>query len=383
MDYLACARLVRALADGPDAFLAALAGDPAAAPTGGTAGSATAASAFDAAAFLAFARTHRLVAWVAPALGDPRVAARVPLEVHEAVATEAAAARARTDDVVGETFEAVDALEAAGVETRVLKGVGFGTRLYGDLTRRYQRDVDVLVRPADVDRAVAAIEALGYAKEEARIGAGAVRRGFRRGKAALDLHWNLRRRSRRQIDTDALFRAPVRFEVRGRTLSTLDDEATLTFLLLALVGDLRRGGCRARHLLDLHLALRTLGPGRDPDAFLARREAQGLGGPCVNVLAVFLGVWGVAGALPAVVRAVEARRRQVVVADAAEALAVVTRPPDDPANETWFRRAYPYDRFGAWARALTVDLPWTLRRRFTRPFTVPPDARPAGAPASR
>ena len=359
--YLSAVRLVRALADGTDRFAATVAADPA----------------FDPAALVTFARAHRLVAWIVPGLAVPKVAARLPDDVTRRFDDEVAVARARTREVVTETRELVDALEGVGIPTRLLKGLAFGVRLYGDVARRYQRDVDVLVPPADAARAVDVIERLGYVPEEGRIGTGAVRRGFRRDRAAVDLHWNLRRRSRRQIAAARLFDRPVPVVVGDRTYATLDDETTLTFLLLAMCGDLRRGGCRARHLLDLHLALRAFVPRLDPEAFLARRRAQGLEAPCVNVLAVFLGVWDVADELPTVVEAVHRRRRQVVVRDAKEALAVVARPADDPRNERWFQRAYPYDGFGAWARRLTVDLPFTVTRALRPAFAVPraPTAR--------
>jgi hypothetical protein len=354
-EYLAHARLVRAMADGTEAFAAAVAR----------------ASSFDAAGLVAFARAHRLVAWIAPGLAVPSVSARVPDAVARLLADEVAVARTRTGEVVAETRELVDALEGVGIPTRVLKGLAFGVRFYGDVARRYQRDVDVLVPPADAGRAVDVVGRLGYVPEEARVGEGAVRRGFRRGQAAVDVHWNLRRRSRRRIDPARLFDRPVPVVVGDRTYATLDDEATLTFLLLAICGDLRRGGCRARHLLDLHLALHSVVPRLDLDGFLARRRAQGLEPPCLNVLAVFLGAWDVAEELPSVVAAVERRRRQVVVRDAAEALEVVARPADDPRNERWFQRAYPYDGFGAWARRLTVDLPFTVARALRPSFAVP------------
>lgn len=363
MDPRDAVLLVRALVDGPDGLAGALGARPD----------------LDLGGLVPFVRHHRLAAFVAPGLAAPAAAARGGAAALAALAPDLATAAARADAVARQTAEAVDDLTAAGVEVLVLKGVVFGARYYGDPARRWQRDVDLLVREADVPEAMARLAALGYAPEEGRIGAGAVRRGFRRGPDALDLHWNLRRRSRRQTPAEAFFRAPTPVVVGGRTLRTLDDDLTLTFQLLALCGDLRRGGARARHLLDLHLALRVLEPGRDPEGFLRRREAQGLGPACANTLAVLLGAWPVAGDLPGVVAAVE--RRRPVLRDAAEALAVAFRPPDHPANEAWFQRAYPYDGWGAVARALTRDLGFTVRRALRPRFRVPPD--PPGVPPPR
>jgi hypothetical protein len=289
---------------------------------------------------------------------------------------EFAAARARTREVVTETRELVDALEGVGIPTRLLKGLAFGVRLYGDVARRYQRDVDVLVPPADAARAVDVIERLGYVPEEGRIGTGAVRRGFRRDRAAVDLHWNLRRRSRRQIAAARLFDRPVPVVVGDRTYATLDDETTLTFLLLAMCGDLRRGGCRARHLLDLHLALRAF-VRLDPEAFLARRRAQGSRRRASTSRGVPRRLGRGRRKLPTVVGRCTGGGGRSSCATRKRALAVVARPADDPRNKRWFQRAYPYDGFGAWARRLTVDLPFAVTRVLRPAFAVPraPTAR--------
>jgi hypothetical protein len=189
-----------------------------------------------------------------------------------------------------------------------------------------------------------------------------VRWGLRRDYAAVDVHWNLRRRARRRVEGEDLLAAPVRFELGGRTLEALADDATLTFLLLSLCGDLRRGACRARHLVDLHLLLRGLGPEFDPEAFLARREGQALGMPCLNVLAVFLVLWRAADEFPALASAVLRRRRRVQIRGTQDALGLLTRPGGGDESRRWFRRSYPYNRIDSWARRLTIDLPFHASR---------------------
>lgn len=68
--------------------------------------------------------------------------------------------------VAGELRRIAGALEAAGVDFIVLKGVPLALRLTGRLDGRGRRirDNDILVRRADLTRAVAVVEALGYAR---------------------------------------------------------------------------------------------------------------------------------------------------------------------------------------------------------------------------
>ena len=60
---------------------------------------------------------------------------------------------------------ALDALEAGGIRTVVLKGPALVERFYPDPSLRCSSDLDLLVADADTDRAVAALEPLGYAVE--------------------------------------------------------------------------------------------------------------------------------------------------------------------------------------------------------------------------
>jgi len=60
---------------------------------------------------------------------------------------------------------AVHALAAAGVETCALKGPVLAERLYDPPSARHAMDVDLLVRPSELSRALAALSAAGYAHE--------------------------------------------------------------------------------------------------------------------------------------------------------------------------------------------------------------------------
>lgn len=98
------------------------------------------------------------------------------------------------------------ALADAGIDVLVLKGLALSLRFYDDLSVRPMGDVDLLVRPAQVRRAVRLLDDLGYRSTEL-LPAGAPRwqregddawyerlrhaRGFRDGGGEIDLHWTL------------------------------------------------------------------------------------------------------------------------------------------------------------------------------------------------
>jgi hypothetical protein len=345
-DYRTATRIVRALVDGEAAFFAAIDATPG----------------FQPRLFAEFVAGQRLLPWTAPALSGDEARRRFPPDALEIVTRRGARARELSERVLAETLEVHGALERGGVDWLLLKGVTFGARFYPDVRRRYQRDVDVLVREADVDRAVEALRAIGFEREPNRIGEGAVRLGLVRGESQLDLHWNLRRRARRRVSEERLWEEAVPFAFGGRSFRTLGDDAVLTFHLISLCGDLRRGATGVRHHLDTHLLLRAFEPATDWDAFFRARARQSIEKPCVNAIAFHLALWEAAGVLPRLAAAVGARRRLVEISGTDEAFALASAPRGNPDTVRWYRRAYPYDGLADWGRRWTLDLPRTLSR---------------------
>ncbi len=69
---------------------------------------------------------------------------------------------ARNLRILGRAQEILDGAEAAGLPILPYKGVLFAEALYGDPALRPMVDLDLLVRPADVDRAGTLMRALGF-----------------------------------------------------------------------------------------------------------------------------------------------------------------------------------------------------------------------------
>jgi hypothetical protein len=69
----------------------------------------------------------------------------------------------RNRTLEAELLAAIGALRAAGVDGLPVKGIVLARTLYGSLALRSSADLDVLVRPADLTAARAALRALGFA----------------------------------------------------------------------------------------------------------------------------------------------------------------------------------------------------------------------------
>ena len=384
MDHRASVAAVRALAAGPDTFFATLDRTPD----------------HDADAFAAFLTHHKLLDWAAPALTSERAASRVSAAFRAQLGEHVRLRRAHNEALRQASEELRDAFAAAGLGCLFLKGLYFAQRFYGDVSRRHQGDVDLLVRSVDFEAALALLARLGFdtttnlddgkpvAERLREIRGQRVAKAphavtVRRGVVRLDLHWCLDSRSFARVDEAGLWAARRRFTLAGREYETLGDEDALAFLLVSLCADLRRGACRAKHFLDLHLFLRELAPAVDWEAFCAQQRARGLLRPCVNVLALYLNLWDCAAELPQVAACVGRRLRLVDLRDGAEALALIERPRGARENRVWFRRVHPRSRARFWLWRLTRDLPHTLARAARArdfPLTganVP--ARPPGA----
>ena len=116
-------------------------------------------------AWLELARWHRLVPHAHRALGAARAAP--PADCAERVMNEtvtiAAGSLARTQQLAA----ILRALDNDGVRALPFKGPALSLAAYGDLGVRDSVDLDVVVRPRDIDRARRTLVRMGYAPASA------------------------------------------------------------------------------------------------------------------------------------------------------------------------------------------------------------------------
>lgn len=361
LDHRDCIRPVRALASGPEAFWTAVEDLPHS----------------EAGTFARFATDHRLLCWLAPVLGDARARALFPAEFLALAARRLADSRRRDRGLAAATKDVATAFAAAGIDGLFLKGLLFAERFYDDPARRHQMDVDVVVPPEQIERALEALAGVGFdvaTDLESGTAMGErlqrIRRPGRRRvphavqvgrqEAKVDLHWCLRTRGVPPHGQRELWTTAVATSVAGTPVRTLSDENALMFLLLSICSDVKRGACVAKHFLDLHLMLRAVEHSLDWEGCFDDWARQGVLRPCVNVLAVFSVVWECAGELPRLASALERRWSLVELRDEAEAVALLERPRGNDENRVWRRRVYPRSPWHRVASQLTLDLPHAL-----------------------
>ena len=147
MDHRTSARAVRALAGGGDAFVSALERAPD----------------YDAAVFERFLTRHQLLDWVAPVLASGRAEHLIGPGFRERLLEYRAARVARNQALLHESVRgARGRSRTAGLGCLFLKGLYLGHRFYGDVNRRHQCDVDVLVRSRQLEASLATLARLGY-----------------------------------------------------------------------------------------------------------------------------------------------------------------------------------------------------------------------------
>jgi hypothetical protein len=174
-----------------------------------------------------------------------------------------------------ELLAAVRILEADGIPTRVLKGAAVAHLDHAAPTLRAFQDIDLLVAPTDIDRAIAALAAHGHQRDLPPRTTGWDRRFAKDialrtpGRAEIDLHRTLVPGAFGfRIDLDELWDGARRFELAGRTLHALGAERRAMHAAYALTA----GEARPRLSAARDLAQIAAGDGFDLDLLIGLAE---------------------------------------------------------------------------------------------------------------
>ena len=177
--------------------------------------------------------------------------------------------------------EVLDAFDGMRLEAMPVKGLVLAETLYGDIGARPCADLDVLVRPADLPAARAALRAIGF-RQRAVPGYKALVHPFHdpawaRGEGAdhvrLELHWGLWADHEHRLGTDGLWDRSVTSTLQGRATRMLSPEDTLLHLAIHRT----RSALRLRWLVDVAELVRRDGEGLDWPSFVERaRGARAL-----------------------------------------------------------------------------------------------------------
>ncbi len=212
--------------------------------------------------------------------------AEVPARVRDLLAEHARREGLHHGWHLLEAERLVTALAREGIPVALLKGLGLARNWWPNPLARGFRDLDLLVPPGDVDRALGILAGLGYRPEAA----GPLRDVYRvhhfhlvlrgDGQPKVELHWALAR----PADPYRLDAATMLADLRplaGR--DAIPVPGPRAQLLHAAVSELRCGFTELRRLLDARYLLVELEP---DDLRDLAEEARDLGlGPALGLLA--------------------------------------------------------------------------------------------------
>ncbi len=167
----------------------------------------------------------------------------------------------RNQVLLNRAAEVVRALQAAGIDCLLLKGLPVLLEAYRDEGGRYLEDFDVLVRPDDVLRAMPVLDALGWkspAPESVSVEKLRAHHFTNSDGFDCDLHWRLLWPPYPEVDETPLWQAKRPIQLRGESTLTLSVEHLL--LHLCVHGMSWQPVHPIRWLLDVHLLLRCHNP---------------------------------------------------------------------------------------------------------------------------
>ena len=205
---------------------------------------------------------------------------RSPVPEHARAEREPPAALARAMVRVHDLHFVLDRLAAAGIRALAFKGPVLDADLRGDPFARDAADLDLLVRPAEIDAALAALAREGWEPAIAihPLAWPTLRRWgcqvplVRAGRTVLDLHWDLAPAwFSWRPDLDAMRARSRTVEVAGRPVPTLSRADALLHLC---AHGARGHWAEASRVEDLARAVAAL---RSGDAELAIAEARRTG----------------------------------------------------------------------------------------------------------
>jgi hypothetical protein len=168
--------------------------------------------------------------------------AAVPVGVRNQLSLACVANAAHNLRLTGELFGLLRALEEDGVESVPFKGPVLAHQLFGNVAMRQFRDLDILVRPADLDRARAVLLARGYRpefelspKREAEYLRSEHAFQFQRqdGAFIVELHWSFGSRDQAfPLSAQSVWSRLVKARVQSQIIYALSSEDLLIYLAM-------------------------------------------------------------------------------------------------------------------------------------------------------
>lgn len=186
-----------------------------------------------------------------------------PPEVFAELRTLSLGIAIRNNHLWRQLSQVIERLEGAAVQVVVLKGLVLSHQIWGDIETRASCDLDLLVRPEDIERALHCVHELGFAPvgeaaagwlpEQLRIEQ-EIHLWKEAAQTEVDLHWRLHRPNYRMSPrTEELWERAGAVEINGQRFDTLGLSDNLMFLAMHAA---KHDWSAARWLVDIAELLR-------------------------------------------------------------------------------------------------------------------------------
>ena len=192
----------------------------------------------------------------------------------------------RNARLLHEVGEILRALQARSIPVIPLKGACFAETIYDNIGLRQMADVDLLVRPGDLPKALEVLGALGYAAahpvgiETARQTAQHMPPMFKRGEMPLELHWTivgpLYALPFDDNDLEQVWGRATPITVAGVPVLTLSPADLLLHLCLHASVQHRFLGIGLRGFVDIDQVVRRYGEEMDWEQFARHANRWGI-----------------------------------------------------------------------------------------------------------
>ena len=229
------------------------------------------------------AAAHKILALLASRVAASGAEAHVPIDTRNRLSAASAAAVERNARALRDLERVGHRFDCAGIPFILVKGPILAQEIYDSPSQRHFFDLDLVVREADVDRAEAILEALGYrllggnrylgfappSPSDLARATGAMRRALKRFSHELtfvtddrslmpiDLHWHLLPPGRIRVPARQLWEDATTAVVGGVSVRVLDPEATVLHLAMHAWSN-RPWSFALLHLVDVAWAMQRL-----------------------------------------------------------------------------------------------------------------------------
>lgn len=321
---------------------------------------------FDFQAFQRFCERHLLSGYVYSTLNAIRAGALFPEGFMERAKRHFMNQWAVNERLILEMEKISGLFFLDGIDVLFLKGPFLAERFYEQGASRVTRDVDILVRHADIDRADKILLANGFERRSnLLLGKQATIRfthHFEYSKAGVkvELHWVLARHFSFRIDYENLWAQNHAFLFRKNNYRVLAEDQELVMQFLSIFTDIPLGTLALKQFADVYHIVKKL----DYDCaawkrFLEDRKKEGLLLISINVLDLVLSVLGCAGDFPALAAVLEEHQNQIRLKDPVSKEGLWISKKVSWKNRLWAFRlceANIFQSVGWWA----VSLPFRL-----------------------